>query len=658
MTTSGMSKVVQQLRRTAMRQKLVEPTDGQLLDCFVNRREPTALEILVRRHGPMVWGVCRRMLHNHHDVEDAFQATFLVLVRRAASIMPREMVGNWLYGVAHQTARKARTTTAKRRARERQLTEMPETGVGEREIWSELRPVLDRELSLLPDKYRAVIVLCELEGKTRPEVARQLSLPEGTVASRLARARSMLAKRLTRHGLAVSGGTLALLLSQKAAAGTVPTSVMASTINAVTVGAAGQAMAGVISVKVASLAEGVLKAMWLSKFMVAAAVLLAVAVVIASVGALGQRQQMQAAEQPHPSKWEKPQASNSEKFTAERKQIAVHEDAIVNRLVWSFDGKTVVTVGITYEPVQGRGDDGNILDRLAPNSTVKVWDARTGELKQSLGEEKNVQVTALALSPDGKTAAVVVVKFLEWSSQVRLLDADNWQQRRMTDENGFVRTLAFSPDGKKLAFGGSTQEGSFMKLCGVQNEKEMKEWKVDGQQVDCLLFSPDGKVLAVGDRDAKIRLFESESGKPIPVLADHSAMVTGVAFSPDSKTLVSGSVDGTTKLWEVQTGKLLWTQALDKGSVNAVAFSPDGKHIATVQAVNESGKLNVEISLRDARTGKPIRNLPDQTLSVCSLAFSPDGKTLAISLGDLHEDGKTVGEIKLFPLESLITEQK
>jgi RNA polymerase sigma factor (sigma-70 family) len=217
----------------------------------------------------MVWGVCRRVLSNYHDAEDAFQATFLVLVRRAASIASPEVLANWLYGVAHQTALKARATAAKRKGRERQVTDMPETAVTQPDQWRDLQPLLDQELSRLPDKYRAVIVLCDLEGKTRKEVAAQLGCPEGTVASRLARARSMLAKRLTRRGVALSGGALAAALSRNASA--VPTSVVMSTIKAASLCAAGQAAT---PVKVAALAEGVLKAMLMSKLKTAVAVVL------------------------------------------------------------------------------------------------------------------------------------------------------------------------------------------------------------------------------------------------------------------------------------------------------------------------------------------------------------------------------------------------
>jgi RNA polymerase sigma factor (sigma-70 family) len=281
MATGQMDGVLQHLRRAVLLREGAGLTDGQLLGEFISRRDEAALAAVVRRHGPMVWGVCRRILRNHHDAEDAFQATFLVLVRKAASIVPREMVGNWLYGVARQTALKARATAAARKERERQVAEMPEPAVTEHDRWLDLQPLLDDELSRLPDKYRCVIVLCDLGGKTRKEAARQLGVPEGTVAGWLARARARLAKRLARHGLAVSGGALAAMLSPNVASAAVPTLVVSSTIKAASLFAAGQAATGVIAPTVAALTEGVLKTMLLNKLKVAVAVLL---VVLACVG--------------------------------------------------------------------------------------------------------------------------------------------------------------------------------------------------------------------------------------------------------------------------------------------------------------------------------------------------------------------------------------
>ena len=288
MATSHTSKVIQHLRRAVLLRDGAGMTDGQLLGCFLTQRDDAAFAALVRRHGPMVWGVCRRVLRNYHDAEDAFQATFLVLVRKAATVEPKGMVANWLYGVAYQTALKARSVAARRKERERQVVEMPERAFEEQHVWHDLQPLLDQELSRLPDKYRVPIVLCDLEGKTRKEAAQHLGWPQGTVAGRLATARKTLARRLAQRGIVLSGGTLAAMLTHNAASACVPPSVVSSTIHAATALAAGQAAAtGVISVKVAALTEGVLKSMSLTKLKTAVAVLLAVLVLGAGLGTAG-----------------------------------------------------------------------------------------------------------------------------------------------------------------------------------------------------------------------------------------------------------------------------------------------------------------------------------------------------------------------------------
>jgi RNA polymerase sigma factor (sigma-70 family) len=244
------SKAVEGARQAA----IAGLTDAELLSCLLDRRDDVAFAALVQRHAPMVWGVCRRLL-GHQDAEDAFQAVFLVLFRRAGAIRPRSMLANWLYGVAHQTSLHARRTNARRTIRERQVPTMPEPAAKDMDAQLELRNVLDAELGRLPDRYRAVIVLCDLEGNTRKEAARQLGCPEGTVAGHLARGRAMLARRLRRRCIGVSGGALAAVLSQKASA--VPPSIVASTVTAV--------VTQTTPAKVAVLAEGVLKAMLVTK---------------------------------------------------------------------------------------------------------------------------------------------------------------------------------------------------------------------------------------------------------------------------------------------------------------------------------------------------------------------------------------------------------
>src|SRR5947209_13941159 len=159
MATGQMSEVIRHLRKTGLLRDRADRTDGQLLEDYLASREEGALAALVRRHAPLVWGVCRRVLPDPHDAEDAFQATFLVLLRRAASIASRDRLANWLYGVARRTALKARAATAKRKGRERQAAELPEPAAPSEDRGDDPRPVLDRELSRLPEKYRAVPLL-------------------------------------------------------------------------------------------------------------------------------------------------------------------------------------------------------------------------------------------------------------------------------------------------------------------------------------------------------------------------------------------------------------------------------------------------------------------------------------------------------------------
>ena len=202
MADGTLTEFLHRLRRSLRVRGEAEMTDPDLLRRFLENREEAAFAALVERHGPMVLGVCRHLVTNAADADDAFQATFLVLVRRASSIRKPQLLGNWLYGVAHRVAARARLQAARRRDRERPEVEMMATDPS-REA-SEWNPVLHEELNHLPEKYRAPMVLCYLQGKTNQEAAQLLSWPVGTVKGRLTRARELLKKRLTRRGVSLS----------------------------------------------------------------------------------------------------------------------------------------------------------------------------------------------------------------------------------------------------------------------------------------------------------------------------------------------------------------------------------------------------------------------------------------------------------------------
>jgi RNA polymerase sigma-70 factor (ECF subfamily) len=229
--------------------------DGELLRRYLADRNSPALEALVRRHGPMVWGVCCRVSADVHDAEDAFQATFLVFVRKASAVRPAEMIGPWLYRVATRTALKARALVTRRRAREKQVDVLPEAAAPEAPASADWLPFLDHEVARLPAKYRLPVLLCELQGLSRAEAARRLELAEGTLSSRLSRARTLLRRRLSKRGVGAAV-LVAVVLFPAIAPAAVPSALVETTIQAATSFAAGAAVATPSAVLAAAVLAG------------------------------------------------------------------------------------------------------------------------------------------------------------------------------------------------------------------------------------------------------------------------------------------------------------------------------------------------------------------------------------------------------------------
>jgi RNA polymerase sigma factor (sigma-70 family) len=239
--------------------------DSELLERFIHRRDEAAFAELVQRHGPMVRATCRRSLAGAPEADDAFQAVFLVLARKAAGVRERWLLGPWLHTVAVRTSRKARALIERRRIRERPVREFPEPARAIPDDPHDWLPLLDAEIQRLPEKYRQALVLCELEGASRSDAAQHLALAEGTLSSRLARARALLRRRLLKRGVNVSAVALAAVLTstQKAL---VPSALLASTTQAAATGAS--------SASVAALTEGVIRTMLFAKVKIAAVVVL------------------------------------------------------------------------------------------------------------------------------------------------------------------------------------------------------------------------------------------------------------------------------------------------------------------------------------------------------------------------------------------------
>jgi RNA polymerase sigma factor (sigma-70 family) len=274
MALGATTRFLYQMRRAALLHQGDGPSDAELLDAFVLHRDELALETLVRRHAPLVLGVCRRLLGNADDAADAFQAVFLVFVQKARGIRRRAALGAWLYGVAYRTSLKARARRQRRQQRETAVAQVPETAVELAFPDNEVLDLLDEEVQALPEKYRAAVILCELQSRPRREAAQTLNIPEGTVASRLATARRMLRERLARRGVVASAAALTLALSAHRVLSAPPALVL-STLKALTATAAGGLSAGLVSAQVLTLQKGVLKAMFLSKLKVATGLLVA-----------------------------------------------------------------------------------------------------------------------------------------------------------------------------------------------------------------------------------------------------------------------------------------------------------------------------------------------------------------------------------------------
>jgi RNA polymerase sigma factor (sigma-70 family) len=269
-------------------QAFTDLPDAQLLEQFTRRHEEAAFAALVRRHGPMVWGVSRRVLPHVHDAEDVFQATFLILARRAASIRKAESVGSWLHGVAHHLALKVCRQRARRQCREKRAVDMRPIRPGGEISLSEVQAALDAALGALPEKYRSALVLCYLEGQTQEEAARHLGCPLATLRTRVARGRKLLRDRLTRYGLTLSTAGLAALLIASAAPAAAPAALVKAAVRASVLFAAGQRAAALCSQQAAALVAGGLRAMFLTKVKTVTALLLVVGL-IGATAALTQR---------------------------------------------------------------------------------------------------------------------------------------------------------------------------------------------------------------------------------------------------------------------------------------------------------------------------------------------------------------------------------
>ncbi|MBI1916678.1 MAG: sigma-70 family RNA polymerase sigma factor [Planctomycetes bacterium] len=580
--------------------------DGQLLERFLASRDGAAFAALVQRHGPMVLGVCRRILRNEADAEDAFQATFLVLVKKAHTIVPRHLVGNWLYGVACNAARKARTAAARRSDRERRVREMTREETLPADTVEELQKLIDEELERLPDEYRAAIVLCELEGKTHKEAAQWLGWPVGTLSGRLSRARRLLAARLARRGVALPCMGLAGLLSSAS----VPAALAASTVRAGTLLAAGLPVDGTIPSRVGVLTDSVLKGMLGTRLRSALAVLLTVGLAVAGAGAALQR--TLAGEPPPPQKRERAEAEKTDRAPADvRDRTDRHGDPLppdalarLGTVRWRHGG---TVWALAFSP------DGKHVASGSADGTARVWDATTG--KELHRWDRIIDfigvgmVRSIAFAPDGKS---LVVAPLNDAPFVWALAKEEGTRPLGTAQDR-AAWVAFAPDGRTIA---CVDGDGGLYLADAAGAREVRRLAVRGAKALHCAFAPDGRTLAAVCDDGTLRLWDTGTRREARRL--HGGRT--FAWSADSKTFACGR-SYLIRLWDAATGKELRTLTFAKeDTVPRLVFAPDGKRLVSA---HRSG-----VRLWDVGTGKLEHELK-AIRGATALALSPDGRMLA-----------------------------
>ncbi len=623
MAQASLNPILRYLRRLNGAQEGGQLSDAQLLERFVSRRDEAAFEVLVWRYGPLVLGVCRRLLRREQDAEDAFQATFLALVRKAATIGKGASVGSWLYKVAYRVALRARARSAKLSASAPLTEEVPAPDTAPEALWRDLRPILDEEVSRLPRKYREAVVLCYLEGKTNAEAARLLGCPRGTVVSRLASARERLRVRLARRGVTVSAGLLASLMTARAAA--LPPALVNATLKTVL-------PAGLVAAEVAWLTEGVLRAMFLSKLITA------VGVLALSLGGAGLGAWYLKAEPPEQNA--APVLPGSGPLERERVGLDVQqaplgaEPVVPPPGVWtqratlqmpgirvwcvafSPDGKWVVAGG------QGRGN--------RPGE-MRLWDVATGRV--AVRSQTENAFRSICFSPDGRLLATA-----ELDDTARLRDPLTTQVRvTLKGHNGPVNAVAFAPDGKILA---TASWDKTARLWGADGSGPLRILEGHSGEVYAVAFSPDGQFVATGSQDHSAGIWDVRTGRARRVLQGHADVVETVAFSPDAKLVATGSWDKSVRLWDVASGKEVRKLIGNTAQVLSVAFSPDGKLLASASggwgnaSVPNDTPAPGEVIVWDVATGRVVATLKGHRDRIFGVAFSPDGKLLASASWD------------------------
>jgi RNA polymerase sigma factor (sigma-70 family) len=451
MAAIRLATVMRHIYRLAVPPVEGERADAQLLDRF-SRGDGEALEILVRRHGPLVWRVCRRVVGRDDRAEDAFQATFLVLAQKARSIKKPASLASWLHGVAYRISRRARTNFGGDVVAVEEVLEAEAADPSRQAAWRELGRIVEEEVSALPEKLRAPILLCYWEGKTNDEAAGQLGLPCGTLKTRLGRARELLQQRLTRRGVTLPAGVIAVMLAPGAAEAALPPLLAAATSRAMAQISAGQLATGFGgSAGASSLAKAALRGIVIGQMKTCLLLTLAAALVAIAAGSFAWQAKPNALQQP--------------------------EDQIESP-------RAVRNVATIEPPAPDKQRTDNFGDPLPAGALLRLGTLRHRLLNQFFFHTEFL--------PDGKTALTANFEEVRWVdiASGRLLKS--WPLPKGSTVAGLeqgITVAGFSPDGRLVLLG----DDKGVHLWDLTSRKWLCE---RGARISAR-FAADGKVVAV-----------------------------------------------------------------------------------------------------------------------------------------------------------------
>jgi RNA polymerase sigma factor (sigma-70 family) len=643
-------------------------SDGQLLEQFLSHRDESAVEVLVRRYGPLVFGVCRRVLREAHAAEDVFQATFCVLIRKAPVLDRGKPLGGWLYTVAYRLALTARANERRRQRCEEQAARRRSECEEQAATVSDLEAALDEELQRLPEKHRAALVLCYLEGKTNEQAAHILGCPLGSMSARLNQARQRLRECLARRGYSAGTAALAAALNTAATHAAVPLPLVCSTVRSA-VWFAGEQAASVaaISAGAVALARGACRAMFLNKVKIAAAVLLLTALLGAGArtlltAAAPPGPPAQAALRPAP---DVPDDHLPDGVTARLGAVQLRHGDAVSFAAYTPDGKSLLTAGRDGTIRLWDLAIGKEIHRFAwgapPDSSAELSPDDTFEKQQRQMLEDLALSSQVALSRDGTTVAASrggAVRLWQTNSGARLHDLQTGQKR-------LVR-LAFSADGKTLLTVGpsglavafwSVATGTCLRSTQTTPPAGYDRSGFVPSNEQDVVVSPRLKYLAYQWREPsgvrRIHVRELATGKELPPI--HVGGYGGElawCFSADESTLmwVDWYLAGGVVFTDVATGKEL-RRLGDRRTENgpdagytevalALAASSDGKSLAVCRQSHTIELWDLKTGQLTYPAGKPTQAqlrhwFPDFVGAHVrpALTFSGDGKVLLSSLG-------------------------